>query len=352
MSLWKDKRLKAWRFSFQYRGVTYTGSGFTTRRQAETTRSSRRSEVKRQKKQTGMVFSQLADAYLTDAEKRFATKTYKYKRYVYASLLQSIGDKEIREINPQDVHQYLSSRQSNNQYNVHRKDISALFAWANRSLKLDILNPCADLDKMPHSATRKAPPSEEEILRLIVAASPGDERDILLSCIHTLGRIDEVLRLRWVDVNLDQKTVTLWTRKRKGGAYEPDSLPMSDDLYDVLKARYDEKKQVEWVFFNEDTETRFMHRPKMMKSICRRAGTSDYGFHDLRHFMATYLADQEKVRMKTVQGLLRHKNLKTTEIYLHPVDENARAAIDQIKGKFTLKNAFPHTGAAHNEGVK
>jgi len=349
VGLWKDKRLKTWRFSFQYRGITHTGSGYQTRREAETARSGKRQEVKERKEQTGMAFSQLADAYLTDAERRFAEKTYKYKRYVYASFLRKNGDKSIYEISPQDVHAYLSTRSSNHNYNVHRKDLSALFSWGKQKLKLPILNPCTDIDKMPHTAERKAPPSEGEILKLILAASPGDERDILLTCLHTLGRIDEVLRLRWEDVNLDQKTVTLWTRKRRGGAYEPDALPMSDDLYDVLKVRFDGKKQDGWVFFNDDTRTRFMHRPKMMRSICKRAGTPLYGFHALRHFMATHLADQEKVRMKTVQGLLRHKNLKTTEIYLHPIDENARTAVDQIKGKFTLKNAFPHTEAAHNE---
>jgi integrase len=116
-----------------------------------------------------------------------------------------------------------------------------------------------------------------------------------------------------------------------------------------------------------------MHRPKMMDSICKRAGCDPigtrrmklspaqirsfekrhkrkilesekfksvpryYGFHALRHFMATYLSDQEKVRMKTVQGLLRHKNLKTTEIYLHPIDENQRMAVGQM-GKFSANN--------------
>ena len=83
-----------------------------------------------------------------------------------------------------------------------------------------------DIKKLPHATARKAPPSEEEILRLIVASTPGDERDILLTCLHTLGRIDEGLRLRWEDVNFDKRTVTLWTRKRKDGAYEADALPM------------------------------------------------------------------------------------------------------------------------------
>lgn len=52
-----------------------------------------------------------------------------------------------------------------------------------------------------------------------------DEQDLLSVIIHTLGRIDEVLRLRWEDVNFEKRLVTLWTRKQKDGAYESDSLP-------------------------------------------------------------------------------------------------------------------------------
>lgn len=42
-----------------------------------------------------------------------------------------------------------------------------------------------------------------------------------------------------------------------------------------------------------------------------------YGFHALRHFMASYLLDEKKVSLKTVSELLRHRNVRTTENY-HP----------------------------------
>ena len=61
-----------------------------------------------------------------------------------------------------------------------------------------------------------------------------------------------------------------------------------------------------------------------------QGGWRHYGFHSLRHFMASHLADKERTGMKVISGLLRHKNLKTTEIYLHSIDESQRKAIIEI----------------------
>ena len=170
--------------------------------------------------------------------------------------------------------------------------------------------------------------------------------------------------MTWQDVNFEKKAITLWTRKRKDGAYEPDDLPMNDDLYVILKKRYDVRLNEKWVFANEDTGDRYYHRPKMMASLCKRAGIEPtdmtkrkiakgknkgkyedvpvyYGFHALRHFMASHLIDTEKTSLKSVSNLLRHKNLKTTEIYIHSIDESVRAAMTKIEGKFTPKNTNP-----------
>jgi len=82
MSVWFDKRLKCWRYRFQHLGTTYTGSKFKTRREGESARSKRRTELREAAAQTVMVFSDLAHRYLDYAERRFATGTYKYKSFV------------------------------------------------------------------------------------------------------------------------------------------------------------------------------------------------------------------------------------------------------------------------------
>lgn len=376
MGLWKDKVRKDWRYEFQHRGTRYAGGGLASRREAMAAREKRKEEISRAPASAPTItaFSDIAKLYLDYSERKHATGTYKYKAYVYASFINHHGDLPFDKITPQQIHEYLNTRPSNHNYNAHRKDMSAVWTFAKRQLSLDIPNPCQLLEKMPHTPKNKTIPPEDVILKLILAADPEtDEQDLLLVIIHTLGRIDEVLRLRWEDVNFEKRYVILWTKKRKNGAYEPDVQPMNQDLYDVLLTRWKSRKQDKWVFYNEATEDRFHHRPKMMASLCKRAGILPIGkgvrklsrgknkgtmvevdlyigFHALRHFMASYLADQEKVGVKAVSGLLRHKNLRTTEIYLHSIDEGQRIAIDKIQGKFTPKKDYPQASPTSIEG--
>ena len=243
MGIWKDKKQKDWKFRFEFRGKNYTGRGFKTRREATTAREKKREEIKQEERdqtQDVMGFKELANTYLDFSERRFASSTYQYKKLVFKAFLDFHKDLPVTDITPQAVHDYLDTRPSNHNYNAHRKELAALFNFARNRLKLEIPNPCRDLDKMPHSPRLKRVPSQDEIIRLILAADPEtDEQDIVMCILHTLARIDEVLRLRWEDVNFDRRTVTLWTRKRKDGAYEPDVQPMNEDLYEVLWSRWE-----------------------------------------------------------------------------------------------------------------
>jgi len=88
------------------------------------------------------------------------------------------------------------------------------------------------------------------------------------------------------------------------------------------------------------------HKRKIREEEKIRIVPRYYGFHALRHFMASYLMDEENVSLKTVSGLLRHKNVRTTEIYLHSVDQSQLAASSKIEGKFTSKIVKPPQEAA------
>ncbi len=335
MGLWKDKKRGDWRYSFQCRGKVYAGGGFKTKAEARAAREERRKSLRQQTQtpiDTG--FLQVANAYLDWSRRRHAEKTYKYKKMVFRSFLKFHGNLPLKKITPQHLHAYLNTRPTNNNYNAHRKELCALFTFARKKLRVIDYNPCWDLEKMPVIRAEKIIPTQEEILRIIAASDPETERPLILVLIHTLARINEILGLRWEDVNFTQNTIRLWTRKRRDGSMEYDILPMNEDLRAVLWGLWERRKQDYWVFYNEKTGTRYTRRPKLMKSLCRRAGVRHFGFHAIRHFVASYLADQQKIGKKTISSLLRHKSLATTEVYLHSISESQKEAMRRLEGVF------------------
>jgi integrase len=341
MGLWKDKGRGDWRYSFEHQKKTYAGGGFQTKAQARTAREERRKQVKTEeseKEKTLTAFSGIAKTYLDYSQKKHAKKTYEYKAMVAAHFIGFLqahghGDPDIAEITPQILHEYLNTRPSRHNYNAHRKELCTVFSYAIEKIKVLAHSPCWNLDRMPEEKKRKEIPSVEEFMR-IVAAAPRDVQPLLVILTHSLARIDEILRLTWKDVNFELKTITLWTRKRKDGNWEPRHIPMNEDLFNVLHPMWKRREQEEWVFWNKKEKNRYNRRPKLMRSICKRAGTSHYGFHAIRHFSATYMHDVLKVPTGVLSYLLGHKNKATTEIYLHSVPESARDAMQRMEGFF------------------
>ncbi|MDM8537918.1 tyrosine-type recombinase/integrase [Desulfobacterales bacterium HSG17] len=140
-------------------------------------------------------------------------------------------------------------------------------------------------------------------------------------------------------INFDKKTLIKWTRKTKDGSYKKVMVLINLELYDTLWAMWQKRKQEKWLFYNERANNRFMHRPKLMKRLCNRAGIKPYfGFHSLRHLMASLMADNPKISTKTIQKILGHETQKTTEIYLHELDGAVGDAMDSIAGKFIEKS--------------
>lgn len=362
MGLWKDKTRGDWCYSFEHEKKSYAARGFPTKGEARTAREERRKEVKNPPQApsptpTGTDFETVANKYLDWSQKRHTEQTYEYKCMVYAEFLKR-GNSEITEITPQYIHEYLATRPTNHNYNVHRKEISALFTYAKDVLKVVTHNPVAELEKLPENKERKKPPTKEEFTKIFMAAKP-EQKTLLLILFHTLARISEILKLRWCDVNFHGKYVTLWTRKRKGGNLEPRYIPVNKHLYSALWTQWNQRVQDEYVFWNlnrnnPDIEPgRYKRRPKLMRSVCKRAGAPHYGFHAIRHFVATYMHDQLKIGTGPVGTLLGHKNKRTTEEYLHPVEEGSRFAMQELESAFDdLLVAADGCGFDEKEGKK
>jgi len=85
-----------------------------------------------------------------------------------------------------------------------------------------------------------------------------------------------------------------------------------------------------WVFCKKNGE-RYGNVRKSFEGARKRAGITDFRFHDLRHTSASHLV-MAGVDLRTVQELLGHKSFEMTLRYAHLSSDHKKAALD-ILGK-------------------
>jgi len=114
---------------------------------------------------------------------------------------------------------------------------------------------------------------------------------------------------------------------------------MSDDLYESLwwwwKGR--KSKESPYVFVDDHPGPNYGRPYKVRRlfltSLCKRAGVKPFGFHALRRYVASVLADTHKVSPKTIQRILRYKNLHTTERYIKNLNRDLRETLNLLSQK-------------------
>lgn len=325
MPAWKEK--KGWRYRFQFQGTKYNKAWFRTKAEAEAAEAEHRKALKKaDKSPTPLTFLELVNEYLLWSEKRHASKTWRYKRFVYKSFLAHAGNLPVERISLPVIESYLYTRNSNCNFNRHLKDLRCLFRWARRRGFI-VSDPCQELERLPEPQFVRVIPTPEEMAKILLAA--GEYRPFLLVLYHTMARIDEIQRLRWQDVNFEHRTIQLWTRKRRDGSWAADTLPMNQVLYDTLMGLW-RQRQGEFVFVNPRTGERFLRR-RFLKGICLKAGVRVFGFHAIRHYVASLLHDKEKISLPQVSKLLRHKSKQTTERYLQVIEPSSRDAMAALE---------------------
>ena len=211
-------------------------------------------------------------------------------------------------------------------------------------------NPTEGIEFLPVEKGIKYVPPKHDVFGVILAAEP-DTQDYLWTIALTMGRMSEINRLTWQDVNFEERYVVLYTRKKKGGHLTPRKVPMPDKLYEILSTRYASRdKRKLWVFWHrywdrqkkEWVEGPYKDRKRIMKSLCRRAGVRYFRFHALRHFGASIL-DHGKARLGSIQRILGHEHRTTTEIYLHSIGEAEREAMKTLDQEIQDSHTDSHT---------
>lgn len=348
MASWQDPRTGKWRYQFEFQKKKYGKAPFDTEAKAKRAEARHRAMLEQGLLPTkatspptstpppsasdseSLTLEAMMIKHLLRVERDLVPSTVAYRKTVFQRFLANAGNVPAASITPVMVEEYLLTRPTNHNFNKERTELMCLFKWAHERDMIS-RNPVARVKKAKKvERAKKKIPTPLEMAKILMAA--GKERPLLLVLFHTMGRIGEVLRLRWEDVNFQEKSIRLWTRKRQGGNLESDWLDMNEDLEKVLWDLWQKRTQDEWVFLSPLTSNHYVHRFTLIKNICQRAGVPHYTYHCIRHFVASYLYDKKKVSLPVISKLLRHKNLQTTEIYLQCIDKRFRETMRLLEG--------------------
>nr|WP_230961474.1 site-specific integrase [Psychrosphaera haliotis] len=143
---------------------------------------------------------------------------------------------------------------------------------------------------------------------------------------YTGMRKGEILSLKWNDVDLKNKTITVQPENAKSGKRR--HIPTNAIVLKMLKTWKKEGDTVEFVFENEPNRP-LADFKKAWMNLLKDADINNFRFHDLRHHFASMLV-MKSVDLNTVRELLGHSTIEMTLRYAHLAPDHKAAAIDLL----------------------
>jgi integrase/recombinase XerD len=157
--------------------------------------------------------------------------------------------------------------------------------------------------------------SPEEVTRLLRAV-PGLRERAAMEIAYAAGlRLSEVLRLKLSDI--DSQRMIL--RVEQGKGKKDRNVMLSPTLLQTLRTYWKQCRPRVWLFPGHGGKrplhaTLFQRAFRQAKDQARI--TKPVSFHSLRHSFATQLLESG-VNVRTIQALLGHRSLATTQRYTH-----------------------------------
>lgn len=178
----------------------------------------------------------------------------------------------------------------------------------------------------------------------------------ILTCFYTGLRLGELGALKWRDIDLEAKAITVsgtLSRKKNFGTGESKTkltlgtpknssshrrIPLPDFLIDIF-IKHSQKEKSKEIFFLSNTLTPLDPRSlqKFYMNVLKSAGVEYRKFHTLRHTFATRALEMG-VDVKTLSDLLGHANVTNTlNIYTHSLLEQKKLAIARLNSMHTTQ---------------
>jgi len=219
--------------------------------------------------------------------------------------------------------------------------ISRVFRWAVEQEYLRE-SPCR-LKRRRQARSRLRYLDEAEERRLLAHAERAapDLTPMILVLLNTGLRLGEAVHLRWEDVDLLQRRISIARHPEDGWQPKSRQLRVIPLNATALRALASLPRRGPYIFHAGACSTAYHRIGRRLNGLLKAAGIFGATVHSLRHTFGTRLA-QAGVPVTEIQRLLGHSSLTTTEIYMHVAPGRLDEAVGRLDTR-AEKNAYSQT---------
>jgi len=296
-------------------------------------------------KKRKLTFDQLVEDYKGPQNENVPKKFYENSlKYCLPVLNESFGGKNLYQIDAEAIKNFRNKRKETpTQYNRPRSGISV-----NRELEIVRLllnhallkgwiedNPFKRFSDLKQKIFFPEDPRErtltaDEIGR-ILEASPLWLKNIIRAALLTGLRRNDILSLRWENIDFESKNMRFWEEKKDKWRLKP----INSEMVSLLQAIPRNEEGVDgYVFLGRSGKPIPASTVKeTFRRVCKKARLLDVHFHDLRRSSGTFLMEMG-TPLPVIQKHFDHKKMEQTRLYLGIKEGYERKEIEKLCGLF------------------
>ncbi len=317
------------------RSRTQRSTGTSNRRKAEKIYAKALNEGEQDKpamaESKRRTFEELRDRYMSEyAIPNKMQRTIEKDGYSFKRLTEFFGGCTLAEISPQKIADYKKHRrEAGIKTATLARELELLRAALNiavREWEWIEINPFwkVKIEQPKGHKERWLTHDEEEKL---IKAAPAWLKDIITFALNTGMRREEIVSLKWPQVDLSRRTVTLIETKNG----EIRTLPLNPTACELLTRINRGRNGSEYVFPSETGSKR--NGRNVLRAIYSakvKSGIDHVCVHDLRHTFASRVS-QAGIDLYSNSKLMGHKSTKMTTRYAHHNPESLRPAVEALE---------------------
>lgn len=351
MAVYKNKKDSAYWIDYYFQGKRHRRKVGSSKRQADIVFGKVKSQIVENKyldvkKNKQIKLSELLNCFIEEYSiVNNKPSSCNRNRQIANNLVAFFGDRYAYQIESIDVESYKKERRGQGvSFSTIDRELALLKTVFNKAKEWGVIQtPLPKIKLFRIKNVRCKYLTEDEYHRLI-EVSREPLRTIIIIAVNTGMRRGELLSLKWKDVDVKERLITLWDTKNKEKRY----VHMNSVVADIF-IKIPLNRESEYVFAGKEGNSHISESyvSHLFIRTAKKSGLKDFRYHDLRHTFGSWLA-MDGISLKTIQDLMGHKSIEMTLRYAHLSPEHKKLAVERLekRNKNLVKRNTELSGSA------